>query len=585
MLRGLLIGVALAALVVSTATAAGRPGGASRQTTETQALLMPGVTYTRQVEFTPRGPVVLDVVTAPRPDGSLYTLAPALANEAVAGTEKLTAIERRLGATATLVGVNGDFFSAATGAPSGILMRGGALDTAPAPARSSVGIAADGTLSVARVAYKGTWQGSGQRRALDLNAPPVKGHATLYTSAWGPATPAESGVVEAVLSSFPPTRPNQQLEGTVAQVTSAGPTPIPRGGAVLVARGAQAQALAAEAPVGQRVEVRLTLTPDWSGLVSAIGGGPLLVSRGKPVFNAHESFDASVVNARAARSAVGQLRDGRIVLVTVEGDGPAYSVGMTSYELAVALARLGAVTAVGLGSGATAAMAFDGTLLTRPTGGDERPLADALLLAYTGVYAAPPAVGVLSPNGDGVDDAQTLSYKLVRPSHVVAALTGPGSTTLTLADDEEQPGVHTLQWDGRLPGGSTAPEWTWRFAVTATDDRGATTTAQRAFTLDDTLSSLAVSGPVGNAVAAATFQLARSASVVVTVERRNGAVVATLLRRTLAPGPQTVTWNGRAANGGRVPNGPYQMHVVATSPIGQVSLTAPFTLPSRARRS
>ena len=516
MLRRFLIVAALGVLLASSASA------------QTTAQLMPGVTYTREVDFTPRGPVVLDVVTAPKPDGSLYTLGPVLSNDFLPQTERLTDIEKRLSATATTVGVNGDNFNATTGLPSGILVRGGALDSEPAPGRSAAGFTPDGTLTVARVAFKGTWQGTGQRRALDVDNVSATG-STLYTSAFGPATPAESGTVaEDVFTAFPPAKPGGPLVATVSQVTSAGSTPIPPGGAVLVSRGGQTQFLAKEAPAGQQVEVRLTLTPDWSGLASAIGGGPLLVSAGKPVFSAHESFDVTPLSNRNARSAVGQLADGRILLVTVEGLNPSYSVGMTNYELAVALARLGAVTAVGLGTGGTAGMAFDGTLLTRPSGGAEAPVSDALVLAYTGVYAAPPSTDVLSPNGDGVNDTQTLAYKLVRPSHVTAVLTGPRGASVTLAADDEQPGVHALAWNG-----AGAPEGVWQLTVTAVDDRSRTTTADRFFSLDDTLGALAIKGD------AATFVLTRSAQVVVTVERRNGIVVATPLRRSLQPGPQS----------------------------------------------
>jgi flagellar hook assembly protein FlgD len=582
-LARVVIAVALPTLLASSATAGTSVRDGARQVTASSSLLMPGVTYSREVDFTPRGPVVLDVVTAPRPDGATYTLAPVLSNDALVGTETLTRIEQRLSSSATVVGVDGDYFDTKTGRPSGILLRGGALDSAPASGRSSLGIATDGTLSVARVSYKGTWQGSGQRHPLDLNAAPAKGHATLYTSAYGPATPPESGVVEAVFPSFPPARAGQPLPGTVAQVANAGATPIPPGGAVLVARGLQAQNLTAEAPVGQQVEVRLTLTPDWSAMTSAIGGGPLLVADGKPVFNAHESFAASVVNGRRARDAVGQLADGRILLVSVEGGRAAYSVGMTSYELAVALVRLGAVTAIGLGSGASAEMAFDGTLLTRPASGRERRSSDALVLSYSGVYAVPPAVGVLSPNGDGVDDVQTFSYKLVRPAHVVATLSGPAGVTIGLSEDDEQPGVHTLQWDGRSSDGTVAPEGSWRFTVTAADETG-TTTAQRDFALDDTLGSLAVVPSAGSGTAAATYQLSRAATVVVTVERRNGIVVATLTRGALGAGPHSVQWDGRVAGGKPARNGNYQIHVEATSPVGVVSLLAPFTVPFRARR-
>jgi hypothetical protein len=565
-LRRFLIAAVLAVPLVSSATAARR----QFSQTATQELV-PGVTYTREVDFTPRGPVVLDVVTAPRPDGSLYTLQPVLSNETLAGTETLTELEQRLAAGATVVGVNGDFFNAATGLPTGIVMRGGALDSEPAAGRSAAGLAADGSLTVARVSFKGTWQGSGQRRALEVNTIARTG-TTLYTPAFGPTTPAESGaVVEDVFDSFPATRPGQPLVGTPGRVAGGGGTPIPPGGAVLVSRAGQAQFLASEAPAGGHVEVRLTLTPDWSGGVSAIGGGPLLVSGGKPVFNARESFDASGLNTRNARSAVGRLADGRILLVTVEGGKPSYSVGMTSYELAVALVRLGAVTAVGLGSGAQAGMAFDGTLLTHPSGAGEAPVSDALVLAYEGVYAAPPSAAVLSPNGDGVADTQTLAYKLVRPSHVSATLTGPAGATVTLAGDDEQPGVHTLTWAGTIDG-SAAPEGTWRFTVTATDDRQQTTTAQRDFALDDTLGGLAVRGAV------ATFTLTRPAQVVVTLERRNGIVVATVLRQTLQAGVRTVTLSGSGLAGGA-----YQVHVAATSSVGDSELVAPFTIASRGR--
>src|ERR1700693_2788517 len=187
-------GVVLRKLFIAAALAgfAALPAGATQRVSAqvvAQSLLMPGVSYQREVEFTPHGPVVLDVVTAPRPDGTLYTLAPVLSNNAIVATQKLTDMQKELTATTTAVGVNGDFFAADPGKPSGILMRGGALDSAPLNSRSSLGIGADGILTVAQVSFDGSWHGTGQRRQLDLNAAPVKGHTTLYTSSWGPETP------------------------------------------------------------------------------------------------------------------------------------------------------------------------------------------------------------------------------------------------------------------------------------------------------------------------------------------------------------------------------------------------------------
>jgi hypothetical protein len=578
LLRKLLIGIAFAGVVVAAVASAAT--GRSAQESVSTSVLMPGVTYTREVDFTSRGPIVLDVVTAPKPDGEIYSLAPALSNSSLSGTETLTNLETHVAGGATVVAIDGDYFDPNTGAPSGMLLQNGVLESAPGTGRKSLGIAADGTLTAARVTFAGIWQGNGQRRPLFLNTPARQGKFSLYTPVYGPATPREAGVVEAVIGTLPPAQLDTPLDGTVTRVTSGGPTAIPRGGAVLVARGALSTAeLKAEAPVGQQVEAMLSLSPDWSDMASAIGGGPLLVRNGKPIFHAGESFAARQLNSRQPRGAIGQLADGRIVLVGVEGTKPSYSIGMSNYELAVELSRLGATTAYGLGSGPAAGIAFDGKLLTRPSRGFQARLSDALVLSYSGVYAAPPSTPVLSPNGDGVGDTEVLSYHLVRPSNVVATLAGPGGSTISLADDAESAGQHTLAWNG-TDSGSPAPEGRWTFTVTGTDDRNVTTTAQRTFSLDDTLSSLAVA--VGRHGPRATFQLTRAARVAVQIQRRTGVAVATLRSGSRPPGPENVTWRARI-DGRRAPGGRYQVFVQATSSVGTSTLTAPFSLRAHKR--
>jgi hypothetical protein len=578
LLRKLFIGVALATIGVATVASAAT--GRSQQESVSTTLLMPGVTYTREVDFTSRGPIVLDVLTAPKPDGQIYSLAPALSNDRLLGREPLTRLESRVAGGATTVAIDGDYF-ASTGTPSGILMQNGVLKSSPDVARSSLGIAIDGTLTTGRVSFAGTWQGSALRRPFLLNTGAKTGKFSLYTPAYGTSTPRESGVLEAVIGTLPPARLNTPLDGTVTQVTTGGPTPIPPGGAVLVARGAQSIAqLKAEAPVGQQVDAVLLLSPDWSGLPSAIGGGPLLVQNGKPIFQAGESFASRQLNTRQARGAIGQLADGRILLVAVEGTKPAYSIGMSNYELAVELSRLGATTAYGLGAGPAAGLAFDGKLLTRPSTGTSPKVADALVLSYSGVYAAPPSAAVLSPNGDGVGDLETLTYRVARPSNILASLGGPGGAKITLADGAESPGLHTLEWAGSV-GGSPAAEGKWTFTVTGTDDRSVTTSAQRTFSLDDTLSSL-VLAMGGHGLPTATFQLTRPATVIVQVQRPNGVPVATLRSGPRAAGPEHVTWSGRIG-GRRAPGGHYQVAVQAMSSIGTSSLAAPFSLPAHIR--
>ena len=561
MLLKLVTGALLTLVLAAPAAAASR------------TVLMPGVTYERQVELTPHGPVAVHVLTAPRP-GGLYGLAPALSNGAVAGREPLTAIERRASATATVAGVNGDFF-APTGEPSGIVLRSGVLDHPPVADRSSIGVAADGSLRVEQVVYNGIWRGTSGRRPIRLNAIPGKNGVSLFTRSWGAATPAIAGSLEAVLPSLPPTTPNTDLFGTVSQVgPTNGGTAIPRGGGVVLARGTGAARFAAEVPAGTNLFLRFILTPTWSDVTDAIGGGPLIVQGGKPVFRAGEAFSPQLLAPRRPRTAIGQLADGRIVLVAVDGAAAGYSVGMTNFELALTLVRLGAVTGAALGNGTATTMAFDGVLLDRPSApGGQLPLSDALLVSYVGVYV-PQLAPVLSPNGDGVDERLALSYRIVRPSTVTASLAGPGGVTLPLDSGARSPGTYKFTWDG-----GTAPEGRWRLVVNAVDDQGRASSADRPFTLDKTLGFLTAPTSVASGLRG-SFVLAHPAQVRATIERPSGVVVRRLFTRSLDIGTVPVTWNGRDDRGALVLAGRYVLRVTATNELGTMSLTRPF----RARR-
>jgi flagellar hook assembly protein FlgD len=579
-LRKLLICAALAVVAAAPAQAQAR------------VLLMPGVTYERQVQFTSHGPVAVHVMTAPRPGGA-YSLKPVLSNGAIVGRDRVTGMQRGI-RDAVSAGVNGDLFTWADGRPSGMLLQGGVLNHPPLAERSALGIASDGSIRVQRIRMFGTWRGTGQRRPMDLNETPTPNGISLFTTAWGPVTPVVPGTVEAVISPLPPTTPNVDLVGPVAQIAQGGNTPIPPGGAVVVARGTAAQRLVEEGPVGTNVTIRLLLNPDTTGLVDAIGGGPALVREGKPIFRANEAFSTDQLS-RNPRTGVGQLADGRILFVVVDGRQPGYSVGMTNFELAQTLARLGAVTATGLDAGGSSTMAFDGALLNRPSDpGGERPVSEGLFVLYTGVTVAPPSEAVLSPNGDGAGEVEALSYRLVRPSTVTVSLIGPDKAPRVLDEGAKGPGVYRFSWNGTNADGTPAAEGQWRLSATATDDQGQTTTADRLFSLNRTLGGLSVSpalvrvGRGGRLTA--SFTLTRPARVTATLRSRSGAVVAAIARSVQrGAGRQTLTWNGRAGTR-YVPSARYVVRIRAANEVGAAELDAPVTIrrvapPPKKRRS
>jgi hypothetical protein len=294
----------------------------------------------------------------------------------------------------------------------------------------------------------------------------------------------------------------------------------------------------------------------------------MLVRGGKAIFRSGESFTSDEISGRSPRAAVGQLADGRVILVTVDGNQPGYSVGMTSFELAQTMVRLGAVTACGLESGPDVTAAFDGRLLDEPSGG-ERPIGEALLVEYFGVYAPPAPVPLV--NGDPGADSEPLAYKLVRPSTVTAQLVGPDGA------------VHVLEAAVAHPAGtytdSFSPfdvEGEWHWNVTATDDLGRVTTIDRTFRVDSTLRGLVVPTPARGR-ATARFVLGRQASVVLRIETIGGVKVRALPAVVLQAGQRSLSWDGTLAGGTVAPPGRYVAHVFATSSVGTSDLQTTFS--------
>jgi hypothetical protein len=275
------------------------------------------------------------------------------------------------------------------------------------------------------------------------------------------------------------------------------------------------------------------------------------------------------LRGRNPRTAIGQRADGSIVMLAVDGRRRGWSIGMTNWEMAQTLVRYGVVTGFALDSGGSTTVAFDGKVLNRPSDIDgERPVGEALVIGYIGVYA-PPVAPTLSPNADGVGDVETLSYKLVRSSTVSAKVIGPDGSVRELDAGAKAPGRYKLSWDG-----FDAPEGRYHWNVTATDDLGQASTDDNAFTLDNTLGFLRVSK---NARQIA-FTLTRDATIRVTVETRAGGILRTVARGLRPTGPVTVKWNGRDGRGKRVRRGTYVVRATATSELGLTQLSARSTL-------
>ncbi len=469
--------------------------------------LMTGVSFEQYTELTSHGPVVYSVITAPAPTG-LTTIGPVLGTGTITGPrETLTQLEESVTTNETVAGVNGDFFSGPHAAPSGIVIAGGALEAVPTPARSSIGFDGNGQMHVGRISFNGTWRGSGQREPLSaVNQPPKPNQTILFTPAWGTSTPVVSNGAVAVLEPFPAAGIDTDLNATVTAVgDGSSPVAIPADGAVLVASGAAAASLQAEAPQGTAVTVRLILPSSWSSVVSALGGGPLLVKGGKPVFSTGESFSSvdltSRQAARGCRPARQRRRDPR------HGRRRSARPERRDDDLR---ARADARQARRRHRRRAPVRQVRHRRLRRPRpqqaavgraedqGGAARRLPGRLRAAAP----TPPLLGK-----DNAAAGVSLSYRLVRPSTVTASLIGPDGVSHPVDAGSRQPGSYRFAWT------SFDAEGTWHWRVQATDDLNRSSTADQTFQYDLTLSGLTVPRSASGGPEAG-FTLSRPASVV-----------------------------------------------------------------------
>ncbi len=536
--------------------------------------LVPGVTYERKVIESGGRPVVLHVVRTP-PQSDLYRVRPVLSGSKVLGRQTVPAMQRKLAPKATTVGVNGDFFKLATGASTGMYLRDGVLSSPPALNRSTLAIGGDGSLSVEIFRLAGSWQaGSAPAhplQKLNRRAGAASGIA-LFTPRYGGPTPKAIGAVEVVLSGFPAAKLDSPLTGSVTAVVRGGRTPIPAGGAVLQARGTTRAKLLAEAPVGTAVTVRVRLPDLPAGISDAIGGGPVLVRGGKPIRNAGEAFTLDQIARRHPRTAAGQTADGRLLFVVADGRSGA-SYGLTYWALARTMAELGAVTAIGFDGGGSSTLSFEGKVLNVPSDGRPRAVANGLFLHYYGIYA-PPAGGVVSTNGDGVDESKTLVAKVVRRSQIRLRLRRPDGSVAWSRND-----VVGRSRISRVVSGRTIPEGAWRWEVEATDvASGAASTMTRTFRVNRTLGHLRLSrrllrvAPKTGGRLGVRVRLGNPARLGVSVLSSGGRPLRTLFSGRVGPGWKSWRWNGRTRSGRVVGTGAFTVRVTASNSLGKVAL-------------
>lgn len=335
----------------------------------------------------PEGPFVAHVLEV---DPGLIEVAAGHSRDAAIGLETTRDLARRRGA---LAAVNGGFFRVdgpLAGESEGVLIVRGRLLSEPDRGRAGFALVRTGPVTTAlfdRLAFCAELRlPDGTGIAVDgFNRDRRAGEVVIYTREFHLTTLTLPGGVEAVVDSR---RGSQAGPGEVLALhRSSGSSPIPQDG--MVVSFAPGVAEAERLSPGMKVDLVWRLWPGspdpeglWSLASGALGAGPLLLRDGDRVLRPEvESISRVFAEARHPRTAVAARADGSLLLVTVDGREPGWSVGMSLTELTDLLLELGAVDGVNLDGGGSTTMVVRGETVNRPSDPNgDRANGDAILL-------------------------------------------------------------------------------------------------------------------------------------------------------------------------------------------------------------
>jgi exopolysaccharide biosynthesis protein len=172
-------------------------------------------------------------------------------------------------------------------------------------------------------------------------------------------------------------------------VDQKGSNKIPSDGYILSASGKTREELKTILKLGTRIihfVKQSSPTDSTTGTLfgiaeDIIGGVPQLIENGKiEITWKQEKQSKEFVETRHPRTAVAKLKDGKFLMITVNGRS-AESVGINLLELAQMLLKFGAMDAMNLDGGGSTTMFLDGKVVNQPSDKEgERKVGDAILV-------------------------------------------------------------------------------------------------------------------------------------------------------------------------------------------------------------
>lgn len=301
------------------------------------------------------------------------------------GLETVSSMATRHGAIAA---INGGFFrldkSIFAGGAAGVLMIDGKLISEPRGNRTAILIINNPKQT--EIAFRQLNFSAGEIRIkknvfvfTGINRERKKDDLILFDSDFHRTTLTDQNGVEIMI----------QAGKVVNILNNRGNSQIPQNGFVLSASGDERERLLQTLKVGTKVKISTPIinlcSEKGNGAVcfteDATNGAVRLIKDGKiEITWEQENQSKSFVETKHPRTAVAKLKDGKFLMVTIDGRSET-SGGIGLQNLAEILLEMGATDAMNLDGGGSTTMFLDGKVVNKPSDKEgERKIGDAILV-------------------------------------------------------------------------------------------------------------------------------------------------------------------------------------------------------------
>ncbi len=258
--------------------------------------------------------------------------------------------------TGAIAAINGGYFKPQTGVPLGALVIDNEVLTGPIYERAGFSINKDGSYSTGKTNITFSLKNENIDFKIDnINQPRMLSTYTLlYTDKWGKISPPPPKYGSVALI----------LNGEITKISKTA-FEIPKGGYIISAPDSEINKIKNE----KKLKFITHYPKHFENAVHIVSGGPYLLKEGEIYIDVKEE-KLSSITGRNPRTLIGYTKENDLILVTVDGR-EASSIGMSLYEAAKYMQKLGCFEAINLDGGSSSVMYVNGKITNSPpvTGG------------------------------------------------------------------------------------------------------------------------------------------------------------------------------------------------------------------------